>query len=307
MHVLILMVLIPVVLRGAWSSRRQPGRARIAWAAGAAALVVVALLVAALAPAHGYSLGKVVGRLLMPLSLLWLALWAAAAVCWWTQARGTAAALLAAWIGVTLAGSNVVAAKLMHGLEAAYLDPAVLDLEHDVIWVLGGGTTSGHGQVWLGFSGDRVAQGARLWHRGRAPLLVTSGSTPPGGTSGHNSAEATLTIWRELGVDPGAVILVETAHNTREEVVRLNELVSSHGWRRVGLLTSAWHLRRAMALVERSPLGARDDVVITPLFADSRSGGSRSLWSLDAALPSGDAFFRIQTASWEYVGRWTGR
>src|SRR5690606_35385752 len=104
------------------------------------------------------------------------------------------------------------------------------DARFDAVIVLGGGTGSTpRGEAQLGDAGDRVLLGARLYRRGRTPLLVTSGSAIPG-VSTHDSVAATTRIWRELGVPAEAIVEVEGARTTSEEARLHTALVRERGW-----------------------------------------------------------------------------
>ena len=52
-----------------------------------------------------------------------------------------------------------------------------------------------------------------------------------------------------LGVDPGRIILLETARDTEDEAESIARLAAG---RRVALVTSAWHMPRAAALFKRA-------------------------------------------------------
>ncbi|NJK89436.1 MAG: DUF218 domain-containing protein, partial [Myxococcales bacterium] len=70
--------------------------------------------------------------------------------------------------------------------------------------------------------------------------------------------------------------------------------------RSLGLLTSAWHLPRAMALAEREGLE------VVAIAADVQFEASVGESILDY-LPHGPAFQLVHRAAWETLGRAVGR
>jgi uncharacterized SAM-binding protein YcdF (DUF218 family) len=273
-------------------------RRQLAWALSAV------LLAAALLSAGGaLVVQKWLGRLIMPVGLIWLALFAASLWLLWRRERRLGMGALALFVGFTLAGNEVLAAKLMSFLENDHpAVPARPKEPYDAIAVLGGGTgETPDDTVQLNASGDRVLLAARLYHRGFAPLLVTTGI----GTAGMSSPVArdlsaeTAAIWTDLGIDEQAIVAVAEGRNTSEEIAVLARLARERSWTRVGLVTSAWHMPRAMDLAVEAGLGA------VPLPADYRGG--RMMLTLVQVVPSGGGFELIHRAVWERVGRLVGR
>ncbi len=180
-----------------------------------------------------------------------------------------------------------------------------LDLERlqpfDAVCVLGGGTevSEADGPA-LSTGGDRIAVAARLWHAGKAKVLVLSGSSISGMERERDLAEESATILRGLGVDPRAIVQVPPgAVNTTQEIAAYSVAVREHGWTRVGLVSSAWHLPRALRLCKAAQLE------VVPLGADRR--GRFRGWSLYWLIPQEHGFDRVQRACWEYLGMIVGR
>ena len=165
----------------------------------------------------------------------------------------------------------------------------------DALFVLAGGTgRRSDGAVQLGRAGDRLFAAARMYHQGRTTKLVYASPDGPR----DQTAEA-LEIWTLLGIPTSAVHRIRGPYNTRTEVKAFKALTQTEGWSQVGLMTSAWHLRRAMALAQSM------DWPATPYPADVRG----SSWQPSALtlIPSGTGFSRVHVAMWEYVGRAVGR
>ena len=273
---------------------RVPARRRVLFGLAAAALAV-----ALIAAPRGLLLTKSIGRLAMPLGLAWLTLLVVGVAAWWRERPAVAALLAVPFLILTVAGNQPFANWLVQEVEGDPSDPFETE-PLDAVIVLGGGTNDTHrGEPQLGASGDRVVLGARLYHRGLTPLLVTSGSPIPG-LSDHDSAAATARIWSELGVPREAIVVVDGARTTSEEARLHAALIERRGWARVGVVSSAIHLPRAMGLFER------EGVEAVPLAADvhQRPVQWHGFLSL---VPTGGAARGVHAACWELLGRSVGR
>lgn len=132
----------------------------------------------------------------------------------------------------------------------------------DVIVVLGGRTFSSDGsQVYpdLAADADRVWHAARLYRAGKAERIILAGGRVwP--TSGQPSAgQAAEELLNSFGVPDRAIWIEARSRNTREnlrEAARLMNHPSFGGGGEVLLVTSAWHMRRALALSREAGLRA---------------------------------------------------
>jgi uncharacterized SAM-binding protein YcdF (DUF218 family) len=247
-----------------------------------------------------FILQKVVSRLAMPPGLLWLALLVGLAVAF-HHAAGYRWALLGFTVIYTLAGNVWIGSTLLHRLEAQ-VQYAPLEVPLDALWVLGGGTSlRPDGSPQLGPAGDRVTSAARLYHQGKVKRLLASGTSVAGIQQAHarDLGAETATIWRELGVPAAAIQTVPGPRNTLEELAALSALVQTHRWARVGLLTSAWHLPRALRHAHRHQL------VVIPVGSDFR--GERPSFGVVGLIPSSPGFDRVRVALREQLGAAMGR
>jgi uncharacterized SAM-binding protein YcdF (DUF218 family) len=276
-------------------SRLSGRRRRLAWLAGPA-LILLSLIVTG----DSFVIGKWLPRLLMPAGALWLIL--SALACWQLSrdervGRWLAAVSLLFWAS----HNNVIATSCVGMLEAGYAWPDE-GVKLDAMLVLGGGTSEAPHGVQVSSSGDRIVTAARLYHRGVAPRIVVGGRAVGALSSSGRKRELGADARRllvELGVPDEAVVVHHGGRNTREEVAALSDLVSERGWKRVGLLTSAWHLPRAMRNAERAGLDA------IPVPADFR--GQPTAWNVVEILPSAAGGYNMRLAAWEAVGIALGR
>lgn len=89
----------------------------------------------------------------------------------------------------------------------------------------------------------RTAEAVRLYKDGWAPRLIFSGAALD-----ENSPSNAIAMKRQAidaGVPASAISIEELARNTTENAVRTRQLAVQQGLRRVILVTSAYHQRRA--------------------------------------------------------------
>ena len=99
------------------------------------------------------------------------------------------------------------------------------------------------------FSADRATRAAELFKLGFAPRVIASGRFLRPYASIAELEQHDLT---DRGVPATAVVrLTHSATDTREEAIAISQLLSSHGWKRVILVTSTYHTRRSRYICER--------------------------------------------------------
>lgn len=259
-------------------------------------IAVIAIIVLVITDLY---LQKVFGRLLMPTGLLWLALIFTSIASVVRKHIGMAAVCFGLTLLYTAAGNAWLGTTLMRSLESMTTRVDISTVEpFDAVFVLGGGTElDPSGRAQLGDFGDRITTVARLFFAGKAPILVGSGLGL--GEDPRNLAEESRQLWIGLGVPDSAIELLPRARITKEEITAMQALATEKGWTRVALVSSAWHLPRA--LVHCGNLG----FAVTPIPCDWRST-ARPNWFL-YAIPHQDGFEPVQIACWEWLGRTFGR
>ncbi len=266
------------------------------------AAVVFAAIAAALVVGDSGALvaAKIVGRCALPLGLLWVA--SLGLMCFRLGVKDRAGARGAAIVAVvvTVVGSEPLGQGLMWILERNFQSDPFSQGDFDAVIVLGGGANEApHPHFELGPAGDRILLGARLYHQKKTPLLFTTGTPIEGFKMPFDSTVATRAMWRDVGVADDAIVAVAETRTTSEEAKAAAKLIAERGFRRVGLVTSAWHLRRATGLFRRA------GVDVVPLAADHRGRpGYEGLYSL---VPVGNGAWLQQKAMWELIGAAVGR
>ena len=220
----------------------------------------------------GFLLSKLLPQLLYPLGLgLLLQLAGSAGLARASrQARRWGLGLSGAGIGlVWLFAMPVISRQLIWGLEeqAAALTPATIP-QADAVVVLGGGlrpALAPRQNVEVGEAGDRLLTGLRLLRRDRAPLLVASGGRVSFTSGDPAPPEA---FWArdlavELGLPASQILLNPGSRTTAEEARDIGSLGRQRGWRRVILVTSAFHMPRSLATFRR-----RSGLTVIPVACD---------------------------------------
>jgi uncharacterized SAM-binding protein YcdF (DUF218 family) len=192
-------------------------------------------------------------------------------------------------------GNGWFAYWMMNRLERDFREFDPLELEPlDALVVLGGGTTiRSNGTIQLTGSGDRVMLAARLYHLGKAKKLIATGGANPDIGQFANAADTTRQLWQDIGV-PATDIVCIPGQNTHEEIFNARRHLAGTGARRIGLLTSAWHLQRALRLAKRNGIDA------VPVPAEFQSNGVGPL--LFALIPSAGNLQKTYRACLEHLG-----
>lgn len=170
----------------------------------------------------------------------------------------------------------------------------------DSIVVLGGAIyprKRGDARGRLHRGSDRLREAALLFHAGCAPrVLISAGGSPDDSGMGRE-ARAIRELMLEFGLPASALIFEDQSRST-EENARYSALMigSAETRTRILLVTSAWHLRRAVPLFERQGF----DVV--PVGSDYR-GQSRCI-GLTCLLPDSRALDATGIAWKEFVAYW---
>jgi len=253
-------------------------------------------------------LKKFFSPFLFPLPFALVAGMAGLVLVWsrrWPRAGRT---LLTAAVLVLLVASNKwVSGRLIAPLESSY--PAVGDFQPgqplpgalaacQYVVVLGGGHDDSDARPALSHLGTsaraRLTEAVRLLRLLPAARLVVSG---PGDYGGPTHARVLTDAAVSLGVDRARIRQIDDAHDTEEESARLREVLGNAPF---ALVTSAWHLPRAIALCTAQglhPLPCPTDHLYT---IPAHWHGSDFTWD----VPSLE---RSTAVVHEYLGRWWAR
>ena len=242
-------------------------------------------------------LSKVLSLFIHPLSLGLLVLIAGGILSYWWYRYGVAvlcAGLLVIWIPATPVFSDWIRGTL----EARYPPAAVEEAPSaEAIVVLGGSIgVARPPRVYpdLNDASDRLWHAARLFRAGKAPVVIASGGTLPWKDRRFREAPAMQRLLASWGVPADSVLLESTSANTYENATNTAEIVNKRAIDRVLLVTSALHMRRALATFRSAGVDAM------PAATDYKVvQGTNTLLSL---VPSAGALAGSTAAIREYVG-----
>ena len=141
------------------------------------------------------------------------------------------------------------------------------------------------------------ADAARLFRAGKAPVVILSGGRNPARPESLSEAESGALLLGDLGLPREALIVESQARTTRDNVIRISDIIHQ---RRIGsflLVTSARHMTRSVAAFRAEglePISVPTDftVVRDPAF------------SIRHYLPSASALARSSKAVHEIAGFW---
>lgn len=218
----------------------------------------------------------------------------------WTRATRVFFALSLGWLFIW--GTDGVPRKLGLWLEKPYPPlPMGQVPQADVIVLLGGGMGPPKGACLypeLFSAADRVWHAARLYHAGKAPVIMPSGCSEAGSST---------VLLRELGVPASAIVVEDRAKNTIENGVFSKALMEKNGYTNALLVTSAFHMRRSEMIFRT--LGVRVYPVATDhevTYGSQRVGGSSGWRWLDSMrwMPNASLIDRSAWYCKELVGYW---
>lgn len=140
------------------------------------------------------------------------------------------------------------------------------------------------------YAADRAFHAAELYREGIAPVVVASGRMLRKNVGIADVMEHDL---ESFGVPATSIVkLPHRAENTREEAVEAARLIQSRGWKRVLVVTSNYHARRARFIFGRvlpssvslRVSGARDSDFDPTRWWETRQGQKLFMTELAAYL-----------------------
>ncbi len=199
---------------------------------------------------------------------------------------------------IAVAGFSPLGSLLLRPLEDRFpRPPADLPAPTGII-VLGGAMESGltvaRGAPTLLLPGARITEGAALAKRfPNSRLVFTSGTASISG-KGIPEARTVRDLWLSLGIPAAQMTFEDKSRNTWENAIFTRDFVKPKSGDTWLLVTSAWHMPRAMGIFRRAGFN------VTAYPVDYLTyGNSRDLHPPRLAL---DEMTRLENALHEWIG-----
>ena len=230
----------------------------------------------------------------MPYTWVMLGLFVLAGFACWRRRWLRAAVQAVLGLILLITGLPVVSTAMGYALECRCPAVFLQDIpQADAIVVLGGGI----GRMGPGMpypecypASDRAVMAARLYHAGKAPLILPSGS---GSSLGEKP------FFEAMNIPPSAILCedrsLDTAGNARSTLA----LLRKHGCQKILLVTSSWHMPRARMLF------CDDTLDIVPVGCDyeaTLAKGRQATEPIWTKLPTAQAAGQFGVYLKEYLG-----
>jgi uncharacterized SAM-binding protein YcdF (DUF218 family) len=244
-----------------------------------------------------FVLSKLMSAITQP--VFWLALWWVLALLLLNRWRRGAVRML--WLGLVLLGLlgfEALPNALLRPLENRFAVPSAKAVPgHVGVVVLGGAFQNpalyqAHGQVPLGESAERMTVPVGMLRQHPKLTLVFSGGDGRLLGAGITEAQLAQDFYQEQGVDMSRVLLEGGSRTTRENARQVAAMLGPRCQEPWLLVTSAWHMPRAMT--EFEALGCR----VTAYPVDFRTTQATPLTEYSLAR----SLMLWQTALHEWLG-----
>lgn len=242
---------------------------------------------------------KIIWFFLQPSSFLILLFASGFWVYWRGRTRLGIRILLITALIYAIAGLSPLGNAMMLGLEQQFTRPPMEELNAVTgIIVLGGVVdtlvTSTRDEIALNEGAERLTETAALAVRFPNARIVISGGDGALLYASMGEAGVAKRFFTRIGIDPGRILVEETSRTTSENAAFTKALVSPRPGERWLLVTSAFHMPRAIG----SFRAAGFDLMPWPV--DFRTRGPVDLLRF-SPRPS-EAWRRIDLASKEWIG-----
>jgi uncharacterized SAM-binding protein YcdF (DUF218 family) len=218
-----------------------------------------------------------------PIGFIWLFLCTGTAWLAWKRRWQPAAITGAAAALLYLFGATPLPYKLMAGLEKPYARGSLTNFPVcDAVVMLGGAhrfSTYDTFHLDLTSCSDRILTSLELMRIEKAKVLVLGGNTYSDNGARKPDSNLLRDWFAAWGIPKGPVLDLGRNRNTYDEAVQTKSLATRYGWKRVLLVTSAFHCRRAEGVFRAQ------GVDVVPVGCDFQS--------IAAELPDGGGLYEL--------------
>lgn len=199
---------------------------------------------------------NVVRQLLSPLGLTLFTLLVAIFFLFSNKRGASLFLLVSSFILLWLCSAPIVSNFSLGSLEKQYPPLEVSDVPLvDVAIVLGGvsgAPLSPRTGSQIGKGSDRVLLASRLYRAGKVKKIWVVGGELPWLQSDISEAQFVKNLLVEWGVPSEVIEMGSQSRNTYENVLEIKEMQKKSPFATALLITSAWHMPRAMAIFRRA-------------------------------------------------------
>lgn len=244
-----------------------------------------------------FFLSKLLDVLLSPLT--WALALVTLAIPWrrppgpdgWRRRR---AAGIAGALVLVVFGLAPISNAMLYRLEHSSRPTVRPEVTYDAVVLLGGVTdervVAETGQPSYNDNVERLVATHRILADGKARFAIVTGAAMNPSLVDSGEARVLARQIAAWGVDPARIVVEEHARNTRENAVYSQRIAAERGFDRVLLVTSAFHMRRAVECFEA--VGMRVDTLPVDYRAHDKLVDSDSLLPRAAALAESSMVLR---------------
>ncbi len=239
-------------------------------------------------------------HLFAPIGFVWICLVVLTAALWWKKQRGFAAATGFLAVFMIVIGSTPVPGRLLGALERPYAGVTLEALpQADAIVLLGGGASPSRYEaqaVHLTIAGDRLVMAHALFQLHKAPVLALGGNSNKLDHVIRFESEIVRDLLVTWGIPRDAMIPLGANGDTHDEALKVRALATERGWRRILLVTSANHMRRASATFRAQGLE------VIPVPSNFLTSVSTPPPPFELSVPRYDGFWKMSIWLHEQTG-----
>jgi len=243
-----------------------------------------------------FYVSKLVWFAVQPSSLIAILLIGGLALALWRRRWGLRLVALGV-LAYVIAGFSPLGHWLMMPLEDRFARPE-LNAPVDGIIVLGGAVdtlvSKGRGVTALNEAAERLTAGAALARRFPDARLLFSGGSGEIFFEGTTEAAGAKRLFARLGIAPERLVLEDRSRNTAENAAFTRDLVQPQPGERWLLVTSAFHMPRAVGCFRAVGFA------VTPWPVDYRTSGGDDFWRFFPRASEG--LRRVDLAAKEWAG-----
>ena len=167
-----------------------------------------------------------------------------------------------------------------------------------VIVILGGGVIEGSPDLY-GYASPspdavkRVVYAYLLYKKSGMPIITTGGKRP-GLKNSTPEGEVLKNLLIKLGVPSSKIMEENTSINTYQNILRVKHLVLIHQFKNVYIVTSAYHMKRAIWVCKKMNINA---IPVPTDYKINRAG-----YTVESFLPNSLSLYDLRKALHEYIG-----